>query len=175
MKFVKQKIEGVFLIKHKGFSDKRGLFSRVYCKKIYKKLRFNPVQTNISYNKKKNTLRGFHYQISKSSEKKIITCVKGKIYDIVIDLRKKSKTYKKWISFKLSSKNLNSIFVPKGCANAFLTLENDSIVFYHTSNYYYFKNERGLRYNDQNLKFKWPSKIKTISTKDKNFPLYNLA
>ena len=116
----------------------------------------------------------FHYQISKSSEKKLVTCIKGKIYDIVIDLRKKSKTYKKWISFELNSKTLKSIIIPKGCANAFLTLEKDTIVFYHTSNYYNFYNERGLRYNDPTLKFKWPNKIKIISTKDKNFPLFSL-
>ena len=108
MKFIKQKINGVYLINHKGFQDSRGFFSRMYCKKLYEKLKFNPVQTNISYNKKKNTLRGFHYQISKSSEKKIVSCIKGKIYDIVIDLRKNSKTYKKWMLFPLkSSKEIN--------------------------------------------------------------------
>ena len=171
MKFIKQKINGVFLINHKGFEDFRGSFSRMYCKKLYEKLKFNPVQTNISYNKKKSTLRGFHYQISKSSEKKLVSCFKGKIYDIVIDLRKNSKTYRKWISFELSAKSLQSIFIPPGCANAFLTLKNETIVFYHTSNFYNPSNEKGLRYNDQSLNLKWPRKIKVISKKDKNFPL----
>ena len=171
MKFIKQKIKGVYLINHEGFKDKRGLFSRVYCKKFYKKFKFIPVQTNISYNKKKSTLRGFHYQIYKSLEKKLVSCIKGKIFDIVVDLRKNSKTYKKWISFELNAKSLQSIFIPPGCANAFLTLENETIVFYHTSNFYDFKNERGLRYNDPNLNFKWPTKIKIISKKDKNIPL----
>ena len=100
-----------------------------------------------------------------------MSCIKGKIFDIVVDLRKNSKTYKKWISFELNAKSLQSIFIPPGCANAFLTLENETIVFYHTSNFYDFKNERGLRYNDPNLNFKWPTKIKIISKKDKNIPL----
>ena len=171
MKFIKQDIKGVFLINHKKFEDKRGIFSRIYCKKFFNKLKFNPVQTNVSFNKKKHTLRGFHYQISKSSEKKLVTCIKGKIYDIVIDLRKNSKTYKKWISFELNAKSLYSIFIPPGCANAFLTLEKETIVFYHTSNFYNFLNERGLRYNDPSLNLKWPKKIRVISKKDKNFPL----
>jgi len=172
MKFLKQKIDGVYLIQHKSHKDKRGVFSRVYCKKIIKKFNLNTVQTNISYNSKKNTLRGFHYQISKSSEHKIVTCVTGQIFDIVVDLRRKSKTYKQWVSFNLDSKNLKSIIIPKGCANCFLTLADNSIIFYHTSNYYNFKDERGLRYNDPAFKFKWPQKIKIISKKDKNFPLF---
>ena len=171
MKFIKQKINGVYLINHEGFEDSRGFFSRMYCKKLYEKLKFNPVQTNISYNKKKSTLRGFHYQISKSSEKKLVSCIKGKIYDIVIDLRKNSKTFKKWISFELNANSLESIFIPPGCANAFLTLKNETIVFYHTSNFYNHSSERGLRYNDPSLNLKWPTKIKIISKKDKNFPL----
>lgn len=171
MKFIKQDIKDVYLINHNGFKDKRGVFSRIYCKKIYDKLKFKTVQTNISYNKKKHTLRGFHYQISKSSEKKLVSCISGKIYDIVIDLRKNSKTFKKWISFELNSKSLQSIFIPPGCANAFLTLENETTVFYHTSNFYNFRNERGIRYNDPSLNFRWPRKVRIISKKDKNFPL----
>ena len=112
-----------------------------------------------------------HIQSDPYKEAKLISCIKGKIYDIVIDLRKNSKTYKKWISFELNEKSLQSIFIPPGCANAFLTLKNETIIFYHTSNFYNHINERGLRYNDPSLKLKWPTKIRVISKKDKNFPL----
>ena len=172
MKFKKQKIKGVYLITHNPYNDKRGLFSRVLCKKLFKKIGLNVVQTNISSNKKKNTLRGFHYQVLNSSETKLVTCIQGKIYDIVLDLRKTSKTYKKWISFKLDAKKLNSIVIPKGCANAFLTLENRTIVFYHTNKYYNSNREKGIKYNDKEFEFQWPEKIKIISKKDNNLPLY---
>jgi dTDP-4-dehydrorhamnose 3,5-epimerase len=117
-------------------------------------------------------LRGFHYQIGKYSEIKIIKCLKGKIYDIIVDLRKKSPTYKKFICVRLDDKNDKSILFPKGCANAFLTLESNTLVIYYTNNYYNKSSERGLRYNDSNFNFNWPKKPKIISKKDlsyKNF------
>ena len=170
MIFEKQKIQGVYLIKPEHFTDNRGVFRRHFCKKEFKKKNiFNQVsQCNVSENNKKGTLRGFHYQIGKSAEAKSLSCIKGSIYDVVVDLRLKSKTFGKWISFELNSENRAMVHIPKGCANAFLTLKNNSIIHYYCSNNYDPKNERGIRFDDPFFSFKWPIKIKHISKKDRS-------
>ena len=125
MIFKKQKIRDLLLINPKPFTDKRGLFRRIYClnELKLKKINFKIKQANISENKNTQTLRGFHYQKFPYGEDKIITCVQGEIHNIVIDMRVDSKTYKKWQSFRLSEKNRLGLLVPKGCANAYLTLK----------------------------------------------------
>ena len=170
MIFKKQKISGVYLIKPEPYSDSRGFFRRHFCKKEFKynKIDTNIEQCNVSENFKKGTLRGFHYQTGKSSEDKTLSCLKGSVYDIVVDLRKNSKTFGKWQSFYLNEKNKLSVHIPKGCANAFLTLENNCLIHYYCSNNYNPKKEKGIRYNDPFFKFRWPIKIFHISDKDKN-------
>ena len=174
MIFVKNKIKGVYLIKPEPFKDKRGIFRRIFCQKEFKKNNLVNItkQANISENKFKYTLRGFHYQINPFGEDKTLTCIKGSIYDIVVDLRPKSKTYMKWYSFQIDEKNKNLIHIPKGCANAFLTLKNNTIVQYNSSEFYKPKHEKGIRYNDPLFKFEWPQKPKIISDKDLNHPNY---
>jgi dTDP-4-dehydrorhamnose 3,5-epimerase len=170
LNLIKTKISGVYIIKNNSFKDHRGAFSRLFCEKeIGKKTQFKLKQSNLSYNKYKYTLRGFHYQTGKFAEKKILKCVNGKIYDIVVDLRKNSLTYKKYISVILDSKNNKSLLLPKGCANAFLTMSDDTIVVYYTNNFYNKKFEKGLRFNDSAFKFKWPKIPKVISKKDMNY------
>ena len=172
MKFLKQKIKGVYLIKPNIFKDERGLFRRHFCNsEFYKNRVENKVkQANISVNYKKGTLRGFHYQKKPFQEDKSMSCLKGEIYDIVLDLRKKSKTYGKWLSFRLSEKNKYLLHIPKGCANAFLTLKNNSIVHYYCSEFYNPTHECLVNYKDPIFKFKWPIKIKNISKKDNLSP-----
>lgn len=173
MNLIKTKISGVYIIKNYPFQDNRGSFCRIFCeKKIERKTKFKIKQSNLSFNKYKYTLRGFHYQIGKYAEKKILKCINGKIFDIVVDLRKSSKTYKKYISVILDDKNNKSILLPKGCANAFLTMSDNSIIVYYTSNFYNKKFERGLRFNDPNFKFKWPKIPKLISKKDMNYKIF---
>jgi dTDP-4-dehydrorhamnose 3,5-epimerase len=170
LNLIKTKISGVYIIKNSPFKDHRGVFSRLFCEKeIGKKTQFKLKQSNLSYNKYKYTLRGFHYQTGKFAEKKILKCVNGKIYDIVVDLRKNSLTYKKYMSVILDSKNNKSLLLPKGCANAFLTMSDDTIVIYYTNNFYNKKFEKGLRFNDSAFKFKWPKIPKVISKKDMNY------
>ena len=174
MKIIKTKIKDLFIIENKPFNDSRGSFTRLFCKKIIgKKIKFTLKQSNISINKKKFTMRGFHYQVGNSSENKIIKCIKGKIFDTIVDLRKKSKTYKKYINIILDEEHDKAVLIPKGCANAFLTLKNDTIVLYYTDNYYNKKYERGIRYNDPSFNFKWPAKPKKISKKDINYKNYS--
>ncbi len=173
MKLIKTKIKGVFIIKHNSFKDKRGSFTRLFCEEIIKKkINFKIKQSNLSKNKKKYTLRGFHYQIGKYAENKLIRCLKGKIFDIVVDLRKNSKTYGKYLVFNLSGSSNKSILLPKGCANAFLTIVDNTEVLYYTSNFYNKGYEKGIRFNDPFFNFKWPNKPKVISTKDKNYINY---
>jgi dTDP-4-dehydrorhamnose 3,5-epimerase len=174
MKFQKTKIYGVYIIKPSLFKDKRGVFRRHFCKIEFKKKNIDNkiLQSNISENKYKGTLRGFHYQTYPYSEAKTLSCIKGEIYDVVIDLRKKSKTYKKWISIKLNEKNRFSIHVPKGCANAFLTLKNNCIIHYYCSQKFFPNKEKGIKYNDKSFRIKWPFKPKIISKKDNNHPTY---
>lgn len=168
MIFEKQKIHGVYLIKPQSFKDKRGLFRRHFCKEEFKKNGIvNKIeQANVSENFKKGTLRGFHFQIGRSAEAKTLSCLNGSIYDIVVDLRKNSKTFGKWISFTLDNNNKTAVHIPKGCANAFLTLKNNTLVQYYCSNKYDPSQEKGIRFNDPFFKFKWPIKIQQISHKD---------
>ena len=178
MIFEKLKIDGAFKITHDLFKDHRGAFGREFCidkfSKILKK-KYKVVQTNISFNKKECTLRGFHYQKGSGSEEKIITLLNGAMYDIIVDLRKKSKTYKKWVGIKINEKKITSIFIPKGCANAFLTLKKNSIVHYITNKNYNNKKEDGVRFDDPFFNFRWPKKIKVISKKDLRWKNYELA
>jgi dTDP-4-dehydrorhamnose 3,5-epimerase len=170
----KIEIKDVFLSNFIPFFDNRGSFRRHFCKNELKKkkINFKVIQSNISENFHKGTLRGFHYQISPFGEAKYLSCLKGEIFDIVVDLRKNSKTYLKWKSFLLKENDYKSLHVPKGCAHAFITLKKNTIVHYYCSQKYSPKHERGIRYNDPSFNFQWPIKIKHISEKDKNHFFY---
>ena len=172
MKFISQKINDLFLIIPDLHRDERGVFRRSFCKEIFEKngVNFNSLQGNISENFNKHTLRGFHYQSSPSDESKIITCVNGALFNIVLDLRKKSKTYKQWSSLEIDSNKRQSIYVPAGCANAFLTLEDNTIVHYYMNDLYNHNTYKGIRYNDPSFSFKWPFEPIIISEKDLNLP-----
>ena len=172
MKFYEQEIKGVWLIEAEPVIDARGSFRRHFCQKEYKKygLRTEIVQTNISENPKKHTLRGFHYQVKPFGENKTLTCLRGSLYGVIVDLRSDSATFLKWISVELSVGDNLSLYVPAGCANAFLTLEDSTIILYYMSEFFAPESYRGFRYNDSNFSIKWPSEPKVISSKDQNFP-----
>jgi len=172
MKFISQKIDSLFLIVPDVHQDERGVFRRSYCKDEMAQngVEFNVMQGNISENFKKNTLRGFHYQLPPSNESKIITCVMGSLYNVVIDLRRKSKTYKQWAALEISSINRESICVPAGCANAFLTMEDNTVVHYYMGDSFSPNSYSGFRYNDPEFSVKWPCEPDVISKKDLNFP-----
>ena len=174
MNFLKQSIEELFLIKPDLHQDVRGIFRRSYCQNEFEEngVKFTPRQGNISENFKKHTLRGFHYQISPSDESKVITCVTGSLYNVVIDLREDSKTRYQWVALKISSINKESIYVPSGCANAFLTMSDNTIVHYYMGDSFSPETYRGIRYNDSMFSVKWPCEPKVISTKDLNIPDY---
>lgn len=177
MKFVEQKIKGVFLIEAEPFVDFRGVFRRNFCQNEFKTRGINPriVQCNIIENPKKATLRGFHYQPHPYAETKTFTCFKGSFYFSVVDLRPKSKTYLKWQGFKLDENTRITLSVPAGCANGSLSLKNNSLIHYYISNFYKPGVEKGIRYNDPLFKFKWPIKPAIISEKDLGHPDFKLS
>ena len=186
MIFHKQEIEGVYIIEPEPFKDDRGVFRRNYCRREFLDNGLNPdvMNANISENKFKYTIRGFHYQTAPYREAKTLTVVRGSIYDIVIDLRPKSPTYLKYLGWAADAEGRLSIHVPMGCANAFMTLEDNTIVHYYVSDFYSSKHEKGIRYNDP-LIFNtlngggfvspWPIESEgkiIISDKDKSWPDY---
>lgn len=172
MKFYKQKIKDVYLIEPEPFVDKRGLYRRHFCQKEFKdhSIDFQVAQANIVENKQSFTLRGFHFQKPPFEEGKILSCIKGAAYDIVLDIDPKSPTYLQWEGFELNEKNRRSLYIPSGCTHAILTLRKDTFIHYYSSQFYNPGSEDGIRYDDPYFKFKWPHHPEIISDKDKNHP-----
>lgn len=172
MKFTQTKLKGAYVIELKRREDERGFFARTWDKNEFEThgIYRIPVQTNMSYSKKKGTIRGIHYQIAPYQESKIIRCVKGVIYDVIIDLRPDSPTYKEWFGVELSDKNHKMLFLPEGFAHGFLTLEDDTEVIYQVSAVYNFESEKIIRYNDPAFNIKWPIEVTVTSEKDRVSP-----
>ena len=164
MKIISTRFHGLKKIKGINYSDKRGYFREIFKNNFFKnkKLIFCCVSKS-----KKNVIRGFHLQ-KKLQQDKLISVIKGKIFDVAVDLRKKSKTYGKHYSITLSEKNSTSLFIPAGFAHGFCGLENDNFVFYGFTNYRSKKNEVGILWNDKTLKVKWPTTKPLLSKRDKN-------
>jgi len=171
MIFTETKIKGAFIIDPELLIDERGFFARSFCKEEFQNhgLETNIVQCNISYNKKKGTLRGMHYQVPPFEEAKIVSCFKGSIYDVIVDLRRESPTYKKWVAAELSEKNFKMVYVPRGCSHGFQTLDDNSIVYYQMTEYFHPECARGLRWDNPSIGIVWPVSQMVISERDKNY------
>lgn len=174
MKFIETALKGAFLIDPELLKDERGFFARTWCRKEFEQHGLNSdwVQCNISYNKRKGTLRGMHYQIVPYAEAKLVRCTMGAIYDVIIDLRPDSATYCQWISAELSAENRKMIYIPQGFAHGFQTLLDSTEVFYQMSEFFAPGYARSVRWNDPQFKIRWPETERTISEKDqtiKNF------
>lgn len=174
MIFTETKLKGTYIIEPEKLEDERGFFARTWDKKTFEKkhLDSNLVQCSISHNKKKGTLRGMHYQISPFEEAKLVRCTKGKIYDVIIDLRKKSNTYLKWYSIELSENNYKMLYIPEGFAHGFQTLVDNTEVFYQMSEVFSAEHARGILWNDPLFGINWPIADPIISVKDANWPLF---
>ena len=177
MIFTETKLYGAYIIEIEKSEDERGFFARTWDKKIFQKNRLGSkvVQCNISFNKKKGILRGIHFQKKPYEEEKLVRCINGCIFDVIVDLRSTSKTYKEWFGVELSSKNYKSIFIPKGFAHGFQTLEDNTEVFYQMSQYHMPEYSNGFRWDDSSFRIKWPIKHPIISQKDlswSNFEQY---
>jgi len=171
MIFTETKIKGVYIIEPELLTDERGFFARSFCKEEFQKhgLDSDIAQCNISYNKKRGTLRGMHYQVPPFEEAKIVFCTKGSIYDVVVDLRRDSLTYRNWHAVELSADLYRMLYIPKGCAHGFQTLEDNCIVYYQMGEYYHPEYSRGIRWNDPAIGIVWPVSSWIISEKDQRY------
>ena len=175
MQFQTTQLEGVFLIDLVPIKDDRGYFSRTFCQNEFREagLVTEFAQQNTSHSIYKGTMRGLHYQITPHAETKLLRCIKGSIYDVVVDLRKDSPTYMQSQGFTLRHDVFTQIYVPEGFAHGFLTLEDDTAVSYLASAFYTSEAERGVRWNDSMVKVEWPVPIAHVTEKDSNWPDYN--
>ena len=163
MKVISTKFSGLKVIQSKSYKDRRGLFKEDFKKKFFKNKEFVFGCTSTS---KKNVIRGLHLQ-TKFSQGKYVSILKGSIFDVVVDLRKDSKTFGKHFKIILSDNNAKSLFIPAGFAHGFLGLKKENIIYYYCTNYRSAKHEKGILWNDKKLNIKWPIKKPIISLKDK--------
>lgn len=171
MIFKETRLKGAYIIEPERLEDERGFFARSFCQKEFQDhgLNANIVQCNISYNKKKGTLRGMHYQIAPYQEAKLVSCISGSIYDVIIDLRPNSSTYCQWFALELSSENYKILYIPERFAHGFLTLEDNTLVFYQMSEFYHPECARGVRWDDPAFRIEWPLNPKIISKKELSY------
>lgn len=177
MKFTETQIPGAYLIDIEPAEDERGFFARSYCRKEFLAhgLSFEIVQSNISFNKKKGTLRGMHFQAAPFEEAKIVRCSRGAIYDVLLDLRPQSKTRKQWAAFELTEENGRMLYIPEGVAHGFQTLVDGTEVFYEMSEYFHPEAARGIRFDDPAFQIVWPVDDKIVSLKDRSYVCFTDA
>ncbi|QVK17129.1 dTDP-4-dehydrorhamnose 3,5-epimerase [Mycoplasmatota bacterium] len=173
MNIEKTKLDGVFILTPRVFKDNRGYFTESYNQKKMMEAGFNYhfVQDNHSYSQDKGVLRGIHFQINPKAQTKLVRCTRGKILDVVVDLRKNSPTYKQYVQVELSSENFKQLLIPKGFGHAFLTLTDDVEVQYKVDEVYSKEHDRSINYKDPELNIEWPDFEMILSDKDKNAPL----
>ena len=173
MTFAPTPLPGSFIIHPEPFADDRGWFARYYCKKEFSQIGHDKewVQMNQSVNYKKGTLRGMHFQLPPYSEIKLVKCINGAVYDVIIDLRKGSETFLQWFGAELSSENKQMIYIPAGFAHGFQCLTDQCELLYHHSEFYLPGVEGGISYNDPKFNISWPLPVTVVSTKDLSHPL----
>lgn len=173
MKFIKANLKDLFIIQFEPFQDERGKFYRVFCKNEIKEIGLQDeiVQINQSKTIKKGSLRGMHFQYPPMAEIKMVKCLFGAVYDVAIDLRKKSPSFLQWHGEILSAENLKMIYIPKGFAHGFQTLKKNSELLYSHTEFYSPEHEGGIRYDDPLINIQWPLKITDISKKDNSYEL----
>ena len=172
MIFTETNLRGAFIIEIERQEDYRGFFARSWCQREYEKHGLNPrfVQCNVSFNKKKGTLRGMHYQVPPYAEVKLVRCTTGSIYDVIIDLRPESPTFMRYCGIILSAENRKAVYIPENFAHGFQTLENNTEVFYQMSEFYVPESARGIRWDDPAFGVQWPPDERIISHKDRAYP-----
>jgi dTDP-4-dehydrorhamnose 3,5-epimerase len=176
MIFTEIKLRGAYLIDLDKHEDERGFFARSWCVDEFEEHGLNPhlVQCNISFNKKRGTLRGMHYQAAPYEEAKLVRCTMGALYDVIIDLRSNSPTYKEWFSVELTAQNRRALYVPEGFAHGFQTLVDDTEVFYQMSEFFHPECARGVRWNDPKFKVVWMMDTIVISEADSSYPDFKI-
>lgn len=165
-------VAGAYELRLKRISDHRGYFARAWCNEEFRALGLNPAmaQMNIGLSTQRGTLRGMHYQVAPHAEAKLVRCSRGAVYDVVVDLRPKSPTFRKWHAAELTPDNDTLLYAPEGCAHGYQTLADDSEIYYLTTTAYAPSSARGVRYNDPALAVVWPLPVTAISTADNAWP-----
>jgi dTDP-4-dehydrorhamnose 3,5-epimerase len=177
MRFTKTNLEGAWLVDLNQLDDERGFFARSFCQREFSEHGMNPrvAQCNISYNRKKGTLRGMHFQTIPYQEAKLVQCTQGSIYDVIIDLRADSQTFGQSFGIVLSAAEYRMLYIPEGFAHGFLTLEDHTNVYYLMSEFYAPECARGFRWNDPTFKVAWPEKVQVISERDAGYPDFSMG
>jgi dTDP-4-dehydrorhamnose 3,5-epimerase len=177
MIFKETRLPGVFEICLEPKSDERGFFARSWCQQEFESHGLNPklAQCNISFNLRKGTLRGMHYQAAPHAETKVVRCTQGAVYDVIVDLRPLSPTFIRWIALVLTAEKRNMVYIPEGCAHGFLTLEDKTEVFYQMSEFYDAESGRGVRWDDPTFQISWPAEVEVIADRDRTYPNFELA
>jgi dTDP-4-dehydrorhamnose 3,5-epimerase len=176
MIFTETKLTGAYVIKLERLDDERGFFARAFCRDEFEQHGLDSLvaQCNLSSNRNRGTLRGMHYQAAPHSEAKLITCVAGSIYDVIIDLRSDSATYSQWLAVELSAHERNMLYIPKGFAHGFQTLQDDTEVFYQMFQFYEPAAGRGIRWDDPAFDIRWPDTPRNLSNRDRTYPNFRL-
>lgn len=177
MVFQETILKGAYVIDLERREDPRGYFARAFCQREFEEVGLAPVmvQTNVSYNKKRGTLRGMHYQSAPHEEAKLVRCTRGSIYDVIVDVRPQSETFRRWVGVELTPETGRMLYVPEGFAHGFITLEDDTEVTYQVSAFYAPGYERGLRYDDPAIGIEWPVGVEVVSEKDGTWPDFSMA
>lgn len=172
MKFFETKLKGAYIIDLERLEDERGFFARTFCKNEFSEygLHSNWVQSSISFSIKRGTLRGMHYQVAPYEEAKLVRCTMGAIYDVIVDLRPDSNTFKQWTGVELAAEKRKMFYIPKGFAHGFLTLIDQTEVFYQMSEFYHPESARGIRWDDPSFQIHWPTELQIISERDRQYP-----
>jgi dTDP-4-dehydrorhamnose 3,5-epimerase len=172
MIFTETKLKGTFVIDPEKLEDERGFFARTWCQREFADRGLNPciAQCSISFNHKRGTLRGMHYQVAPHEEAKVVCCNRGAIYDVIVDLRPDSPTFIEWLAVELHAENRRMLYIPEGFAHGFQTLEDNTEIFYQISEFYAPEYARGLRWDDAAFGIQWPPADRTISVRDRTHP-----
>ena len=171
MRFCETTLQGAFIVEPTQLQDERGFFARSWCQREFQRHGLNPrmAQCNISYNKKRGTVRGMHYQVAPHEEAKLVRCTRGAIYDVIIDLRPDSDTYLNWFGIELTDENRKMLYIPEQFAHGFQTLVDEVEVFYQMSEFYAPECARGFRWDDPAFGIQWPMPVNVISQKDESY------
>jgi len=177
MIFMETSLSGAYLVELERREDERGFFARSFCQREFTDLGLDPcvAQCNISFNHKKGTLRGMHYQAAPHAEAKLVRCTQGAIYDVIVDLRQGSPTFLRWFSVELTANNRSALYIPKDFAHGFQTLVDDTEIFYQMSEFYVPEAAGGFRWDDPAVGIFWPLPVSVISEKDAVLPISSLA
>lgn len=172
VKFEPTIIDGAYVVHPAPKVDKRGFFARVWCEEEARKHHLLPKfkQINTSFNHAAGTLRGLHLQAAPHAETKLVRCIRGSLYDVIIDLRENSKSYRKVFSIELNQDNRLSLYIPRGCAHGFQTLEDNAELIYYVDDIYSPESETGVRWDDPSFSIAWPLPVSVISNKDQQYP-----